>query len=230
MKNGPPRIVLDPVLAAYVLKKGADKPSDGSYSAFNELRNDPCDGLWFIDYLKPVGTRSEDDAEELRTARKAICEWIKSQKEIHQADHRVRSKYHWLEQYEAATHHHRIIECIKKGGVKAGISLNPGTPVSVLEEILGFVDLVLLMSVNPGFGGQVFIEKTYEKLERLYELAQKTGNTDFLTQVDGGIDPEIALKLKKQGVDICVIGSYITGSTDPKSKLQEFIEKLGTGG
>lgn len=104
LKNGPPRIVLDPKLAAYALKMGANKPPDDSRSAFEYLRQDPCDGLWFIDYLKPIGIRSLDRPEKLRTEREGIREWIKKQKEHHHTDHHVKLKYHWLEQYEAATH------------------------------------------------------------------------------------------------------------------------------
>ena len=103
LKNGPPRIVLDPELAAYALETGADKSTDGYPSAFEYLHQDPCDGLWFIDYLKPIGTRNEDKPEELRTAREEIRKWIKKQKADHQADHHVCSKYQWLEQYEVAT-------------------------------------------------------------------------------------------------------------------------------
>jgi hypothetical protein len=103
LKNGPPRIVLDPGLVAYELEMGADKPPDGWASAFEYLRQDSCDGHWFIDYLKPVGLRIKDSAESLRTARAEIHEWIERQQNAHQADHRVGSKYHWLEQYEVAT-------------------------------------------------------------------------------------------------------------------------------
>lgn len=103
LKNGPPRIVLDPGLAAYELEMGANKPPDGWASAFEYLRQDACDGLWFIDYLKPIGVPGTDGPQELRTAREEIREWIKNQKKVHQADHRVSSKYYWLEEYEEAT-------------------------------------------------------------------------------------------------------------------------------
>lgn len=103
LKNGPPRIVLDPQLAAYALEMGAREPPDGSRSAFEYLRQDPCDGLCFIDYLKPIGIRNHDRPEKLRTERKEIRKWIKQQKADHQADHHVCSKYHWLEQYETDT-------------------------------------------------------------------------------------------------------------------------------
>jgi len=103
LKNGPPRIVLDPGLAAYELEMGADRPPDGWASAFEYLRQDACDGLWFIDYLKPIGVPSTDSPQELRAAREEIREWIKNQKKVYQTDHHVSSKYHWLEQYEAAT-------------------------------------------------------------------------------------------------------------------------------
>lgn len=103
LTNGSPRIVLDPELANYTLSWADRESQEGKVSAFDSLRQDSCDGLWFIDYLKPVGTRNKDNPEKLRTAREEIREWIKNQKEVYQADHRVSSKYHWLEQYEAAT-------------------------------------------------------------------------------------------------------------------------------
>ncbi len=103
LKNGPPRIVLDPGLAAYELEMGADKPPDGWVSAFEYLRQDSCDGHWFIDYLKPVGLRIEDSVKNLRAARGEIREWIKKQQDAYKADHQAGSKYHWLEQYEAVT-------------------------------------------------------------------------------------------------------------------------------
>lgn len=116
--------------------------------------------------------------------------------------------------YEACTHLHRTIQEIHAAGMKAGVTLNPSTPVSVLEEIIRDVDMVLLMSVNPGFGGQKFIENTIDKVRRLKELIEKTGSK-ALIEVDGGVQQDTAPRLVEAGVDVLVSGSYIFKATDP---------------
>ena len=103
LKNGPPRIVLDPDLAAYALAMGSTKPKDGYISAFEALRHDVYDGLWFIDYLKPMNLRDEDSLKEIREDRERILLWIKTQQETYEKEHHVKAKYVWLEQYEATT-------------------------------------------------------------------------------------------------------------------------------
>lgn len=103
LKNGPPRIVIDPELVTYARERGTDKPPEGNVSTFEYLRQDACDGLWFIDYLKPVGVPGTNSPQELQTARREIREWITKQQDFYQTDHHVASKYHWLEQYEAVT-------------------------------------------------------------------------------------------------------------------------------
>lgn len=120
--------------------------------------------------------------------------------------------------YEACTHLHRTIQQIHATGMKAGVTLNPSTPVSVLEDIIGDVDLVLLMSVNPGFGGQKFIENTIQKVQRLRKLIQESGS-HALIEVDGGVQAETALRLVKAGVDVLVSGSYVFKSSDPYSTI-----------
>jgi ribulose-phosphate 3-epimerase len=110
--------------------------------------------------------------------------------------------------YEATAHSHRLINFIKSTGCKCGIALNPATPVSMLEEIISDVDMVLIMTVNPGFGGQKFIENSYSKISRCKEMILKQ-NSKALIQVDGGVDNTNAGKLVSAGVDVLVSGSYL---------------------
>lgn len=116
--------------------------------------------------------------------------------------------------YEACIHLHRTLQAIKAAGMKAGVTLNPSTPVNVLEDIIGDIDIVQLMSVNPGFGGQSFIESSLKKVRKLRELIDKEG-CNTLIEVDGGVQNETAPRLVKAGVDILVSGSYIFGSENP---------------
>lgn len=122
--------------------------------------------------------------------------------------------------YEACTHLHRTVSAIHDLGMKAGVALNPHTPVHVLEDILTEVDLVLIMSVNPGFGGQKFIENTYRKVRTLKEMRSATA-TDFLIEVDGGVSSHNALALLKAGVDVLVAGNSIFSAEDPKEAIAE---------
>ena len=121
--------------------------------------------------------------------------------------------------YEACTHLHRTIQEIHAAGMKAGVTVNPATPVCVLEDIIRDVDMVLLMSVNPGFGGQKFIENTIRKVERLRKMISEA-ETHTLIEVDGGVQAETAPRLVKAGVDVLVSGSYVFKSTDPCSTIQ----------
>ena len=116
--------------------------------------------------------------------------------------------------YEACTHLHRTIQEIHNAGMKAGVTLNPATPVCVLEDIIKDVDMVLLMSVNPGFGGQKFIPNTLDKVKRLRELINRTGSY-ALIEVDGGVNGETGPQLVEAGVDVLVAGSYVFKSEDP---------------
>ena len=113
--------------------------------------------------------------------------------------------------YEACPHLHRTIQQIHDAGMKAGVTLNPHTPVNVLEDIIQDVDMVLLMTVNPGFGGQKFIEHSIQKVQRLKELIQKSGS-HALIEVDGGVNHETAPRLVEAGVDVLVAGSYVFGA------------------
>ncbi len=122
--------------------------------------------------------------------------------------------------YEACTHLHRTVQEIHAAGMKAGVSLNPATPVSVLEDIVSDVDLVLLMSVNPGFGGQSFIENTLKKVRQLRDMIDKTGSK-ALIEVDGGVQDETAPRLVEAGVDVLVSGSYIFKSSNPIDTIRQ---------
>ena len=116
--------------------------------------------------------------------------------------------------YEASTHLHRTVQQIHAAGMKAGVTLNPATPVSVLEDIICDVDMVLLMSVNPGFSGQKFIENTIKKLARLRQMISESGGK-ALVQIDGGVKADTAPGLVAAGADVLVSGSYIFGADDP---------------
>jgi len=127
----------------------------------------------------------------------------------------------WLNvHYETCPHLHRSVQSIKQEGMKAGVTLNPHSPVSLLEDIIADVDLVLLMSVNPGFGGQVFIENTYEKISRLREMIERKGSKAMI-QVDGGVDTGNITKLAKAGADVFVVGSFIFRAADPLQTIKE---------
>ena len=127
--------------------------------------------------------------------------------------------------YEACTHLHRTIEAIHQTGMKAGVTLNPATPVSALQDIIKEVDMVLLMSVNPGFGGQTFIENTIDKVKRLRQLIDETGSR-ALIEIDGGVQSETAPRLVKAGADVLVSGSYIFKSPSPEQVIHE-LKSLG---
>ena len=117
--------------------------------------------------------------------------------------------------YEACPHLHRVIGQIHEAGMKAGVTLNPATPVELLRDIINDVDMVLLMSVNPGFGGQKFIPSTIGKVERLRRLIQETGR-NALIEIDGGVNLETGRLLAKAGADVLVAGSYIFGAPNPQ--------------
>lgn len=122
--------------------------------------------------------------------------------------------------YEACTHLHRSIQAIKALDMKAGAVLNPHTPVHLLEDIINDLDLVLLMSVNPGFGGQKFIENTYQKIKKLKQLITES-NSKALIEIDGGVTIAIASKLIKAGADILVAGNSVFASKDPEKTIAE---------
>jgi len=123
--------------------------------------------------------------------------------------------------YEACPHLHRTIQHIKSKGIKAGVALNPHTPINVLDEIISDLDLVLIMSVNPGFGGQKFIESSVQKVSKLKKLIESK-NSDVIIEIDGGVNLETGKKLAEAGASALVAGSFVFKSDSPT----ETIEKL----
>lgn len=121
--------------------------------------------------------------------------------------------------YEACTHLHRTVNLIQDRGAKAGVVLNPATPVLMLEDIISEVDLVLLMSVNPGFGGQKFIENTYKKISETKDLIL-SNNSTALIQVDGGVNVDNAAKLFDAGADVLVAGNAVFSSENPEKTIE----------
>lgn len=120
--------------------------------------------------------------------------------------------------YEACTHLHRVVQQIKDEGMMAGVTLNPHTPVCLLEEIAADLDLVMLMSVNPGFGGQKFIEHTLDKTRRLRDLLDRT-RSHALIEIDGGVNRTTAPLLAEAGADVLVAGSAVFGADDPQAEI-----------
>jgi ribulose-phosphate 3-epimerase len=122
--------------------------------------------------------------------------------------------------YEACTHLHRTLQAIKAEGMKAGVALNPHTNVDLLEDVIQDIDLVCIMSVNPGFGGQSFIENTYTKIEKLKALINKK-NAATLIEIDGGVTNKNAKQLVDAGADVLVAGSYVFGAQDPIATIAD---------
>ena len=127
--------------------------------------------------------------------------------------------------YEACTHLHRTVQAIKNAGMKAGVALNPHTPTHVLEDIVTEVDLVCLMSVNPGFGGQSFIENTYKKVSDLKRMITEQ-EAKTLIEIDGGVGSKNAKKLVTTGADVLVAGSFVFGSDNPIRTIQNLKKEL----
>ncbi|CAM3410388.1 ribulose-phosphate 3-epimerase [Empedobacter stercoris] len=121
--------------------------------------------------------------------------------------------------YEACTHLHRTIQAIKAEGMKVGVALNPHTPVSVLEDVINDLDLVLIMSVNPGFGGQKFIENTYNKVSKLKQMITEA-NANVIIEIDGGVGIQNASKLVEAGADVLVAGSAVFNAENPTAYIE----------
>lgn len=126
--------------------------------------------------------------------------------------------------YEACPHLHRTLQQIHDAGMQAGVTLNPHTPVHVLDDIIQDIDMVLLMTVNPGFGGQQFIQHSITKVQRLKQLIQHTGSPTLI-QVDGGVNAHTAPLLVEAGADVLVAGSYVFGDPHPEQRIKE-LKKL----
>ncbi len=127
--------------------------------------------------------------------------------------------------YEACTHLHRTIQAIKATGMKAGVALNPHTPISVLEDLIQDLDLVCIMSVNPGFGGQSFIENTYKKVNQLKHLIDFS-NSDCQIEIDGGVTDQNANKLIEAGAHVLVAGSFVFKSDNPTETIKNLKELI----
>lgn len=125
--------------------------------------------------------------------------------------------------YEACTHLHRTVQAIKSAGMKAGVALNPHTPVAVLEDIIADIDLICLMSVNPGFGGQSFIKNTYKKTKQLKNLIELS-NSSALIEIDGGVTSKNAENLIDAGADVLVAGSFVFKSKNPVNTVAQLKE------
>ncbi|KGO88925.1 ribulose-phosphate 3-epimerase [Flavobacterium suncheonense] len=128
--------------------------------------------------------------------------------------------------YEACTHLHRTLQAIKAEGMKAGVALNPHTNVSLLEDVINDIDLVCLMSVNPGFGGQSFIENTYKKIRQLKEIITRNG-ASTLIEIDGGVTDKNAKQLTEAGADVLVAGSFVFRAEDPIATIAD-LKKITT--
>ena len=126
--------------------------------------------------------------------------------------------------YEACTHLHRTLQAIKAEGMQAGVAINPHTSVDLLKDVINDIDIVCIMSVNPGFGGQSFIENTYQKVQRLKELIV-THNASTLIEIDGGVTNENATQLIKAGADVLVAGSYVFKAKNQKETIKD-LKKL----
>ncbi|WP_029035203.1 ribulose-phosphate 3-epimerase [Salinimicrobium terrae] len=121
--------------------------------------------------------------------------------------------------YEACTHLHRTLQAIKAEGMKAGVAINPHTPVELLEDVIADIDLVCMMSVNPGFGGQSFIENTYKKIEKLKQIIERN-NAPTLIEIDGGVTDKNAAQLIDAGADVLVAGSFVFKAEDPTQTIK----------
>jgi ribulose-phosphate 3-epimerase len=128
--------------------------------------------------------------------------------------------------YEACTHLHRTLQAIKAEGMKAGVALNPHTNVDLLEDVINDIDLLCVMSVNPGFGGQSFIENTYDKVKKLKALIERKG-ASTLIEIDGGVTNKNAKQLAEAGADVLVAGSYVFGAADPIATVAD-LKKITT--
>ncbi|EAQ38062.1 ribulose-phosphate 3-epimerase [Dokdonia sp. MED134] len=127
--------------------------------------------------------------------------------------------------YEACTHLHRTLQAIKDAGMKAGVALNPHTPISLLEDVIRDIDLVCVMSVNPGFGGQKFIENTYDKVAALNSLIIRKGATTLI-EIDGGVTNKNASQLIEKGADVLVAGSYVFKSENPVTTIKNLKSQI----
>lgn len=133
--------------------------------------------------------------------------------------------HHLTVHYEACPHLHRTLQAIKAEGMKAGVAINPHTSVKLLEDTIQDIDIVIVMSVNPGFGGQSFIENTYQKVADLKELINRK-NANTLIEIDGGVNADNAKKLIDHGADVLVAGSFVFKSANPTETIKKLKEEI----
>ena len=188
------------------------------------LNNSECD--WFhldvmdgvfvpnISFGFPVMEAMKRHAQKPLDVHLMIVEPLKFVKQVAALGAKVMNVH-----YEACNHLHRVLQQIKAEGMMAGVTLNPHTPVNVLEDIICEADLVMLMGVNPGFGGQKFIEHTVDKTRRLRELIDKSGSR-ALIEIDGGVNRETGRRLVEAGADVLVAGSSVFGAADPQEEIR----------